>query len=296
MAGAGTYLSAGFTPESPGTYQWVASYSGDAENNPVTVPCGDANERFVVGIVIVDVFLTTHASPSVAVGGQINDTATLAGATDPSGTVFFSLFGPDEATCHGPAAFISSARAADDGTFTSSPFTATVPGAYRWLANYSGDANVGPLSGTCNDPGEDVVVTPAQPTITTTATATARMGESIHDRATLSGGFNPTGTIAFDAYRPGDTSCGMAPVFTAVVGVAGNGTYESPAFTPMAAGTYRWTASYGGDGGNTAASSPCGAPDESSVVSLVPGPVCQILTWLGSRWPLLQRLSVALGC
>src|SRR5204863_228906 len=117
VAGAGTYPSAGFTPVTFGTYQWVAVYSGDAENNSVTVACGDANESFVVGNVIVDVFLTTHASPSVAVGGQITDTATLLGATNPTGSVDFSLFGPDDATCHNPAAFISSARAADDGTF-----------------------------------------------------------------------------------------------------------------------------------------------------------------------------------
>ena len=47
------------------------------------------------------------ASPSVQVGGQISDTATLAGGANPTGDITFTLFGPDNATCTGDPIFTS---------------------------------------------------------------------------------------------------------------------------------------------------------------------------------------------
>jgi hypothetical protein len=42
VAGNGDYTTAlGFTPTLPGTYQWVATYSGDANNEPASTSCGD---------------------------------------------------------------------------------------------------------------------------------------------------------------------------------------------------------------------------------------------------------------
>lgn len=297
VSGPGTYTSAPFTPATGGTYRWIATYSGDPQNNGVSGVCGDPTETFFVYTIIVDYFLTAQASPSVAVGGQITDTARLLGADHPTGTVVFVLFGPDDATCATPPIFTSAAvSASDDGTFTSSPFTPTTPGTYWWRATYSGDENIGSQSTSCHNPAEAVSVTQAQPSITTTATASARLGEPIHDRATLAGGFDPTGTITFDAFRPGDFACGGPPAFTAAVAVVGNGDYESPGFTPTVPGTYRWTAAYSGDNANAAATSPCGAANESSVVSLVPAPICQLLRWFAARVPFLQQLIVAFGC
>jgi hypothetical protein len=40
VAGNGSYRSAEFTPTATGTYRWQASYSGDAENEPVDGACG----------------------------------------------------------------------------------------------------------------------------------------------------------------------------------------------------------------------------------------------------------------
>jgi hypothetical protein len=48
--------------------------------------------------------------------------------------------------------------------------------------------------------------------------------------------------------------------------VGGNGSYQSVAFTPLATGTYRWTAEYPGDAKNNSASSPCNAANESVLV------------------------------
>jgi YVTN family beta-propeller protein len=46
--GAGTATSDTFTPTAPGTYRFIASYSGDANNNAVSGPCGAANESVVI--------------------------------------------------------------------------------------------------------------------------------------------------------------------------------------------------------------------------------------------------------
>ena len=52
--------------------------------------------------------------------------------------------------------------------------------------------------------------------------------------------------------------------------MSGDGTYHpSKAFTPRKAGDYWWYASYGGDGGNTAAVSSCGA-SMARIVVIVP--------------------------
>jgi uncharacterized protein YjbI with pentapeptide repeats len=41
VSGDGTYTSPSFTPTQAGTYYWAASYSGDVNNNPAAIKCGD---------------------------------------------------------------------------------------------------------------------------------------------------------------------------------------------------------------------------------------------------------------
>jgi hypothetical protein len=107
----------------------------------------------------------------------------------------------------------------------------------------------------------------AKPNIETrVASPEITIGGSVTDLAILSGGNNPTGSITFRVYGPGDVTCSGAPVFTSTVAVNGNGTYESGVFTPEAVGTYRWIASYSGDFRNNAAAGACGDPDEGVVV------------------------------
>jgi hypothetical protein len=48
VAGNGSYSSTSFSPTAPGTYNWVAAYSGDGTNPAVATACGDANESFTV--------------------------------------------------------------------------------------------------------------------------------------------------------------------------------------------------------------------------------------------------------
>ncbi len=109
-----------------------------------------------------------RATPSVAVqasrnvaAGTISATATISGAAGvatPTGTVTFSAFGPNDAACAG-APFASSTNALVGGTATSNPFPTTVPGSYRFVALYSGDANYAGVTSPCGAASASVVVT-----------------------------------------------------------------------------------------------------------------------------------------
>ena len=102
--------------------------------------------------------ITTTATPTALVGQPIMDTATISDTPGPAtGTVTFTLYGPDDATCAGAPVFTSPSRpltGAPQSSATSDPFTPTAPGTYRWVAQYSGDANNVPVTSACNSQGE----------------------------------------------------------------------------------------------------------------------------------------------
>ena len=123
-----------------------------------------------------------------------------------------------------------------------------------------------------------VTVVKANPTISTTASAGVALGGSVKDTATLAGGTSPTGTITFRLYGPSDPTCTAAPVTTSTATVSGNGSYSSASYTPTQVGTYRWVASYGGDGNNNPAAGACGDSGESVVVSAAPVPTLTVST------------------
>jgi hypothetical protein len=95
--------------------------------------------------------ISSQAVPSSALGDDISDVATLTGASNPTGTITFNLYGPDDASCALPAVFTSTVTVAS-GQAASDAFTPTAPGAYRWTADYSGDANNDAVSAPCNSP------------------------------------------------------------------------------------------------------------------------------------------------
>jgi uncharacterized repeat protein (TIGR01451 family) len=107
-------------------------------------------------------------------------------------------------------------------------------------------------------------------TALTASPANGTLGGTITDPVTLAGGSNPAGTIAFNLYGPGDTTCTLA-LATSTATVAGNGAYSSAPYTATTAGTYRWVASYSGDGANAPASAgACGAASQTISVLAVP--------------------------
>jgi hypothetical protein len=135
--GNGDYDSANFTPTAVGSYFWVASYSGDANNNPASTSCGDANETSVVNKAPSNIATVQRLFPQ--------DAATVsagAGGT-PTGDVTFSLYGPGDATCSGSAVFsqtVPLTGGSASTTNTTFSVVAGTSGTYRWIVSYPGDA------------------------------------------------------------------------------------------------------------------------------------------------------------
>jgi hypothetical protein len=222
----------------------------------------------------------------------IQDSATLTNGDNPSGTNTFNLYGPDDSNCSGPAVFTDTKAVNGNGSYQSAAFSLTQPGTYRWVVHYSGDnfnEAAGPTA--CRDDTETVVVNKASPTLSSTTSGPTglrriavgprrrhrfriervhlvRATQSIIDTANLSGGVAPTGTITFRLYGPNNSTCSGDPIFTSHVTANGNRSYNSDPFTPLHAGTYRWTVEYSGDSLNHGAGpTDCGIASETFVVN-----------------------------
>ncbi len=271
--------SAPYSPVDAGTHRWVASYSGDSNNDPVTGTCGDPTET--IDVDRAQPAINTVASADLPFGGgDLTDTATVTGLVNPQAgaTVDFRLYGPDDATCSSAPVFESLGvdYPVAGGPVSSATFTPTAPGTYRWVAEYSGDVNNEPASGTCGEPTEMTVVERATPSLVTTASPDMFLGDptTLTDIATVTGTVDPIGgaTIDFRLYGPNDTACSGTPIFESLgvpYPVAG-GPVSSAAFTPTVAGTYRWVATYSGDTNNAPVTGVCGDPDETTEVASTP--------------------------
>jgi hypothetical protein len=122
------------------------------------------------------------------------------------------------------------------------------------------------------------VNTDADPSLATSAGAGGTLGSvDLEDTGTLSGGSDPTGSLTFDLYDPGDADCTGTPTYTQVVPVSGDGSYPTSNSTPAdAIGTWNWTAHYSGNADNVPATTSCNAdpvtvrgPGSVSLVALV---------------------------
>src|SRR5919112_5649438 len=129
----------------------------------------------------------------------------------------------------------------------------------------------------------------ATPELTTTATATATLGDPISDTATLSGATSDaTGTITFRLYGPftdadastdtcvdpdpannvtGDLVTMIEVDLLGSTDASGNYLVPSEDYVPTTVGRYQWVVSYSGDANNGAVSSDCKAPNEASDVT-----------------------------
>ena len=101
--------------------------------------------------------LSTTASPGVALGGSIHDTATLSGGSSPTGTITFALYAASDTTC---STVLSTGTVAVNGAgnYDSPAVTPGEAGSYQWVASYSGDAGNASAATACNDPAEQATV------------------------------------------------------------------------------------------------------------------------------------------
>jgi len=251
---AGSATSAGYTTSAPGTDYWIATYNGDA-NNP-SLSSGAADEP--VAVKALPSVSTTQQPASATVGSSIADKATVTGGDNPSGTVIFRLY--NNATAAGSPLFTDT-EPLSNGSATSGTYGTTATGTYYWVATYNGDTNN--FIASSGPAAEPVSVTKATPSISTTQQpASAGIGSSIADQATVSSGYNPTGTVTFRLYD-NSTATG-SPLFTDTEPLS-NGSASSSGYATTALGTYYWVATYNGDTNNNTASS--GPADEPVAVT-----------------------------
>jgi hypothetical protein len=92
----------------------------------------------------------------------------LSGGNNPTGTISWSLYGPNDPTCSAAnPPTVSAAVDHGNGQYTSPPITPTADGVYHWVATYRGDANNNKVAGSCTDVNETVTLTtPPGPHVT----------------------------------------------------------------------------------------------------------------------------------
>lgn len=244
----------GFTSTETGTYRWVAEYSGDASNNPVTSGCQE--EQVTVNkltpVVVTEIHNASHTPITTAsVGDTVHDSAVVTGSsTQPTGNVTFSFF--DNGTCTGIPVATSSAFALSSGSVDATTFTQTaLPPSAAFKAQYEGNSIYNSAEGVC----EPLTVSKKSPSISTTPSSGGVVGTVLNDTASLTGGYNPTGNVTFKLYSPADTICQGPAAYTEVDSAAPYQT--STGFVSNEPGVWRWTAEYAGDVNNNSVSSGC---------------------------------------
>jgi uncharacterized repeat protein (TIGR01451 family) len=153
----GPFDSGSFGPPlDAGTYQWVAVFSGDANNNPTSSGCGEEPVKITASPTIV----TKPSETSGSVGDLLNDSADLEGGSNYTGdgTITFNLYGPNDPTCAGTPAYTETVPADHNGkdyATSNTTVTADEGGTWNWTADFSGDTNNNPAHSGC---GEESVV------------------------------------------------------------------------------------------------------------------------------------------
>ena len=159
--------SAGIASASAGTYWWYASFAGDATDNAVATTCGGTMASTVVK---VQPTLSVTA-PGVGVAGVAITTAsvtgTLASGSTPTGTLAFTVFGPQasppsDCTTGGTPLGTNVTVAGNAAYHPNATFTPAV-GTYWWYASYSGDASNNPATSACDSTMASTVVAVATP-------------------------------------------------------------------------------------------------------------------------------------
>jgi hypothetical protein len=164
-----TATSPAFTPTSAGTYCFLGVYSGDG--NYTSSSDGSSTDECFTARGPGPEITTAPTTSSIVLGATDTDTATVTGEGDltPTGDVHFyacpasaeacSTTAPDTVDL-GTAPLSGSGNAA---TATSAAFTPAELGNYCFAADYSGDGNYPPASGTSD--GECFTVTSATPAL-----------------------------------------------------------------------------------------------------------------------------------
>jgi hypothetical protein len=265
--GWGAGLGASNINGGPYHIKWDAADGGSVGNRDNQITGGDIQALAEPGI-------STSASPSTAKVGTavapMTDTVTLAGASDPTGAVTLSLWGPYTAgagTCGTDPNVIESAVAVGSitfgawaktgagtglgtwtrtGTVASYTFGANSAGTYYWVASVASDGNntaAGPEG--CNEDSESITVTKENSSGLTAIV----LKDSAHVDG--NGTIVPTGDVNFTLYD-NDATCSdpLAVVTAATEAVALDSNGDATTTVDVITETghaYYWNADYVGD-------------------------------------------------
>lgn len=237
----------------------------------------------------------TSGYPSTSIGTgsvTVSDQATVSvtNATTWAGNVQFHLRGPIGAANETSVDIGAAQPVSNSSPTANSPGTNTVTSAgdYCWSATFAPTTDH--ITGSSDDgTNECFTVNPVTPSLPTTAGDDVSLGSAVTDTAALSGTsnqpgspvINPTtagaaagGTITFALYKADCTTPATGTAGTLSFTVSGDNTYGPASFTPDAAGTYHWKATYApatGDPNNVGSTynSNCTDANEDVVVSTV---------------------------
>jgi len=243
---------------SPGTYSFTATYSGDQNNAAASTSSCPASEILTI-TKTTPTISTTLLQTTIVAGQSVTDSATLVGATSSAGgTVTYTLY--RDITCttsiDTSTVTVTNGHVPNSKAFVINDATHT----YGILASYSGDSSNNAatmLPASCEQP---INVNKASPTLSTQLSATSiSFGGTISDSATLTGAAATAGgSVTYSLYSNGACTGPVVPGQTDTETVT-NGIVPSTStpLTPNSAGTFGIQAVYTGDASNNGATSSC---------------------------------------
>jgi large repetitive protein len=255
-------MSAGLVPNSPttaalaaGSYSFLATYSGDA-NNALTI---GACEPFSVvktsaspGSVVDNAALNAAWNGNEATGASAYDTSsvTAVGGFVPTGTVLYSFF--TNGTCAASASTTDSVTISGGVVPHSTATGALGAGAYSFSAGYSGDGNYLAASSAC-EPFSVAPTSSGVGTVVDDASTHAAwdgsetIGATADDTATVTrvGGFVPAGTVTYTLFP--SATCTGSPIAASTKTLVGGLVPNSTTTAALAQGAYSFRGAYSGD-------------------------------------------------
>src|SRR3989442_691675 len=100
-------------------------------------------------------------------------------APNATGTISFTVFGPNNTTCTLPGTPGGSALVSGDGTYPSSAVPVVLAGTYRWIASYTGEGRKSTRLNSSHVPNSDADFCLASTTVTASDTPQATAGGTI---------------------------------------------------------------------------------------------------------------------
>jgi plastocyanin len=165
-----------------GTFHWTASYSGDPGNSPASTACGNETESVIVGKHFVAAGVTATGTAYL-----IHAAFALTGGLAPTGHATFTVTGPNDTWCSGPAVYTSTVAIDGAGSYDSGSFQPPAPGVYKFRIRYDGDDNnygAGPTG--CTDQTAAVTVASRPIAVFAPSTYTPQTGQTVSFDATRS--------------------------------------------------------------------------------------------------------------